>query len=232
MARTVRCSPSERHATDGTTLASNGRERTDIEEQIIGGVGTQIVAPKSGVSADNCTRVLSNLHGGGFVLGAGLGGSAESIPVSAVGRFKVISIDYRQAPEHSFPAASEDVASVFTELLKQYPAKNIGIYGSSAGGILTAMTVAWLQKKKLPARRFDGPPSEPNTWGGDSRFTAPPLVGQMPSPVSGVPATWSLQSKMRTSRMHPTRHSGSCRAMGYTYCGQKSSGRSAAGIFC
>jgi epsilon-lactone hydrolase len=170
----------------------------DIEEQIIGGVGTQIVTPKSGVSADNCTRVLINLHGGGFVLGAGLGGLAESIPVSGLGRFKVISVDYRQAPEHSFPAASEDVASVFTELLKQYPAKNIGIYGCSAGGILSAMTAAWLQKKNSPAPgaigifsagalgSFDGPPGDPNTWGGDSRFTAPPLVGQVPSPLRGV----------------------------------------------
>ena len=170
----------------------------NISEEKIGGVRTQIVTPKSGLSAWNRERVLINLHGGGFVVGAGLGGLAESIPVSGVGKFKVISVDYREAPEYRFPAASEDVTSVYTGLLKQYRAKNIGIYGCSAGGILTAMTVAWLQQEKLPKPgaigivsagafgSFYGPPADPNTWGGDSRFTGPPLVGGAPLPPNGV----------------------------------------------
>jgi monoterpene epsilon-lactone hydrolase len=53
-------------------------------------------------------------------------------------------------PEHKFPAASEDVAAVYTELLKQYKSANIGIYGCSAGGILTAQSVAWFQTHGLP----------------------------------------------------------------------------------
>ena len=170
----------------------------NISEENVGGVRTQIVTPKSGLSAWNRERVLINLHGGGFVVGAGLGGLAESIPVSGVGKFKVISVDYREAPEYRFPAASEDVTSVYTELLKQYRAENIGIYGCSAGGILTAMTVAWLQQEKLPKPgaigivsagafgSFYGPPADPNTWGGDSRFTGPPLVGGAPLPPNGV----------------------------------------------
>jgi acetyl esterase/lipase len=170
----------------------------NMREQQIGGVRTQIVTPKNGVSARNAERVLINLHGGGFIVGAGLGGLAESIPVSGVGKFRVISVDYREAPEYHFPAASEDVASVYTELLKQYRAENIGIYGCSAGGILTAMAAAWLQKEKLPTPgaigivsagafgSFYGPPAEPNTWGGDSRFTGPPLIGGAPLPPNGI----------------------------------------------
>src|SRR3546814_19634734 len=34
--------------------------------------------------------------------------------------------------------------------LKQYDPRNIGIYGCSAGGLLTAQSVAWLIDKKLP----------------------------------------------------------------------------------
>ena len=75
---------------------------------------------------------------------------SRSIPIASLGRFKVISIDYRMFPEHKFPAASEDVAAVYTELLKQYNPENIGIYGCSAGGILTAQSVAWFQKHDLP----------------------------------------------------------------------------------
>jgi acetyl esterase/lipase len=162
------------------------------EERQIGGVRTQLILPKEGVSARNRDRALINLHGGGFLVGAGLGGLAESIPVAGVGKFRVISVDYRMAPEHHFPAASQDVAAVYSELLKKYRPENIGIYGCSAGGILSAMAAAWFQKQKLPAPgalgifsagaygRFVGSPADPNTWGGDSYFTGPPLVGQPP----------------------------------------------------
>jgi hypothetical protein len=49
-----------------------------------------------------------------------------------------------------FPAASEDVAAVYKDLLKTYRPENIGIYGCSAGGALTAQAEAWFQDKKLP----------------------------------------------------------------------------------
>jgi acetyl esterase/lipase len=35
-----------------------------------------------------------------------------------VARIKVVSVDYRQAPEAKFPAASEDAVAVYRELLK------------------------------------------------------------------------------------------------------------------
>lgn len=77
-------------------------------------------------------------------------GEQLSVPMASVGKIKVISVDYRQAPEYSFPSASEDVATVYRELLKTYEPANIGIYGCSAGGLLAAETIAWLQKEKLP----------------------------------------------------------------------------------
>ena len=172
----------------------------NIEERKIGGVRTIVVTPKAGVSAKNSKRVLINLHGGGFRVGAGLHGEAESIPVACVAQIRVITVDYRMAPEYSFPAASEDVASVYAELLKEYRAEDIGIYGCSAGGVLTSMAVAWLQKEKLPRPgaicmfsagafgSFSGPPGDPNTWGGDSRYFAPPLVGESPLPLHSVSA--------------------------------------------
>jgi epsilon-lactone hydrolase len=170
-----------------------------IEEVRVGGVPAQIVTPRDGVPPGNRERVLINVHGGGFIVGAGLGGLAEAIPVSSVGKLKVITIDYREAPEYQFPAASEDVASVYAELLKNYRAENIGIYGCSAGGVLAAESTAWLHKEGLPRPgaigifgagafgSFTGAPADPNTWGGDSRFTGPILVGQAPTPPTGEP---------------------------------------------
>jgi len=118
--------------------------RVKLSSPVIGGVATDVVEPADGVARDNKYRVLINLHGGGFLWGAHSGALVESIPVAAVGRIKVISIDYRQGPEHTFPAASDDVEAVYKELLKTYPAANIGIYGCSAGGILTGEVVARL----------------------------------------------------------------------------------------
>jgi monoterpene epsilon-lactone hydrolase len=121
-----------------------------VTTQNIGGIPTEIFEPVQGVSPQNIRRVLINLHGGGFRGGARTISHTESIPIASVGRIKVISVDYRMMPEHAFPAASEDVEAVYRELIRRFDPKNIGIYGCSAGGVLTAQSVAWLQSKNLP----------------------------------------------------------------------------------
>jgi predicted acyl esterase/acetyl esterase/lipase len=126
------------------------RYNVSIHPETIGGVYTEVITPAEGVSRKNSNRVLINLHGGAFVLGARSGGQVESIPIAALGNIKVVSVDYRMAPEHEFPAASEDVAAVYRALLKDYKPGNIGIYGCSAGGLLTAEAIAWLEKERLP----------------------------------------------------------------------------------
>ncbi len=123
-----------------------------VEEQPleIGGVYTEVFTPTGGVPAQNSGKVLINLHGGGFTYGARTEGRLESIPVADTAGMKVISVDYRQGPEHRFPAASEDVATVYRHLLKDHAPENIGIFGCSAGGLLTAQSVAWFDAHDLP----------------------------------------------------------------------------------
>jgi acetyl esterase/lipase len=125
------------------------RYRVVMTPREIGGVYTEVFIPAEGVSSNNRNRVLMNVHGGGFLGGARTLSQLESVPIASVGKIKVISIDYRQAPEFTFPAASEDVLAVYRELLKTYKPRNIGVYGCSAGGLLTAEAVAWMQKEKL-----------------------------------------------------------------------------------
>ncbi len=121
-----------------------------VEIDHMAGVPVEIFTPEAGIAPRNQQRVLINLHGGGMVGGARVVSHMESIPIAALGRIKVVSVDYRLAPEYVFPAASEDVAAVYTELLKDYKSANIGIYGCSSGGRLTAQSVAWFQKHHLP----------------------------------------------------------------------------------
>jgi epsilon-lactone hydrolase len=121
-----------------------------ITTKTIGGVYTEIVIPRRGVASTNRRRVLINLHGGSFFSGSRTNSQVESIPVASVGSIEVISVDYRLAPESQFPAAVEDVVAVYREMLKRYPARNIGLYGCSAGGALAAQTIAWLLKHDLP----------------------------------------------------------------------------------
>ena len=124
--------------------------RVTMTPKQLGGVYTEVFEPVDGIVPKNQNRVLINVHGGSFLRGARTESHSESVPISAVGRIKVVSIDYRQGPEFSFPAASEDVTAVYRELLKTYKPANIGLYGCSAGGLLTAEAIAWFEKEKLP----------------------------------------------------------------------------------
>ena len=116
----------------------------------IGGVAVDIVEPSGGVAPRNVNRVLINVHGGAFMWGAGSGALVESVPIAATMGIRVVAVDYRLAPEHRYPAVSEDVTAVYSALLADYPAANIGIYGCSAGGIATAQSVAWMARQGLP----------------------------------------------------------------------------------
>lgn len=147
-----------------------------IETVTLGGVRSEIVTPTGTAAAQNDDRVLINLHGGGFLLGAGTLQLIESIPIAVTANIRVISVDYRQSPDHKFPAASEDVAAVYKELLKHYKPQNIGMYGQSTGGMLVAMSMAWFQSARLPPPGAIAMFSSPAiAIGGDFVYMATPL---------------------------------------------------------
>jgi acetyl esterase/lipase len=160
----------------------------------IDGVRVDTITPASGISRENAARVLINVHGGGFYIGGNYGGQIESVPVAGRGRIKVVAIDYRLAPEHTFPAASEDVATVYRHLLKTYKAENIGIFGCSAGGTLTGQSLTWFQAHNLPRPGAAGIFCSgllPTFWyGGDAAELAGFLNGTPPQrpPPRPMPA--------------------------------------------
>jgi acetyl esterase/lipase len=161
----------------------------DREDTRIAGVHAYVYTPRNGISAANRNRVLIDLHGGGFS-GCWPGcAELESLPIASVGRIRIISLDYREGPEYRFPAGSEDVAAVYKDLLKYHSPQDIGIYGCSAGGMLTAMSVAWFATHNLPEPGavgiFCASAGSPGGvgFGGDAAYTAGPLgEARMPPP--------------------------------------------------
>ena len=138
----------------------------------IGGVPVfTIISSKQKDSANG--RILLNFHGGGYVLGPGELGLAEAILMAGIGGFKVISVDYRMAPDFPYPAAMDDAMAVYRGLIKTVPPKKIGVFGTSTGG---GMTLALVLRAKaeglpLPAAIAPGAPWSDLTKTGDSYFT-------------------------------------------------------------
>lgn len=165
------------------------RYHVDVTQDRIAGVTIDVVTPAEGIAPENRQRVLINVHGGGFTTGAHSASLVESVPLAALMRIKVISIDYRMAPEFQFPAASEDVAKVYRELLKTYGAKRIGLFGCSAGGFLTSQSVAWFQAHDLPNPAAVGVfcAGLNGYFGGDSTALAGALLGMLPPPAGAKP---------------------------------------------
>jgi monoterpene epsilon-lactone hydrolase len=118
-----------------------------IVETTMAGVPVRIVTP-DGLPDANRDKVLLNLHGGGF--NSDSGSYTESIPIANLTHTRVVSVLYRLAPEHPFPAAVDDTIAVYRDLLKTYKPSHIALYGTSAGAILTAEVAVRLKQLNLP----------------------------------------------------------------------------------
>lgn len=113
----------------------------DIVARNVGGVLTHVVTASDGARDP---RSLLCLHGGGFMWGEGPGALLEAVPLAAASGMTVYAVDYRLAPEHLYPAAVDDALAVYDVLLARQGASAIGVYGCSAGAVLTGQLTARL----------------------------------------------------------------------------------------
>jgi epsilon-lactone hydrolase len=147
------------------------RARFDItvEQSMIAGVPVFVTTPGN-LPPANRHRLLLHVHGGGYVLYPGEAGAGEAMLMSAYGRFKTISVDYRMAPDFPFPAALDDAMAVWRALVSGNDPRRMGIFGSSAGGGLTLAMVlrAKAEGVALPAAIAPGTPWVDLTGDGDS----------------------------------------------------------------
>jgi len=159
----------------------------NVTESTIAGVPVRVVTPLT-MSREKRDRVLINLHGGGF--NSDSGSLTESIPLANLTGTKVVAVLYRLAPEHPYPAGLDDAIAVYKEMLKTYKPKNIGIYGTSAGAILTGEVTAKIKQMGLPMPGATGVFSGAGDFSvtGDSiaMYALDGLSGHLDPPKAGV----------------------------------------------
>jgi monoterpene epsilon-lactone hydrolase len=152
----------------------------DVVKGAVAGVPTKFVRRRGTDSSDR--RLLINFHGGGFMVDSG--SLTETIPIAGLTGMPVVTVMYRMAPEHVFPAAVDDALAVYRDALASRSPTSIGIYGTSAGAILTLQLLARLKAEGLPmpaaAGFFSG--SGDLALAGDCEGFLPSILGSRTGP--------------------------------------------------
>jgi acetyl esterase/lipase len=137
---------------------------------------------------DQPGRVIIYLHGGGYILGSPETNLGSALRVTAAAGVPVLSVQYRLAPEHPFPAGLDDALQAYRWLLDNgYSGHDIAVYGDSAGGGLTLALVLAARERgwALPAAVAVLSPLTDIRQQGDSRITLKDVDPILRTPVGG-----------------------------------------------
>jgi acetyl esterase/lipase len=98
----------------------------------------------------NENRIFMFMHGGGYYRGSIAATRATVARISAEAKIKCLSIDYRLAPEHPFPAAINDTYSAYEWLVNEgINPEHIIVSGQSAGGGLCLALLLKIKDKNF-----------------------------------------------------------------------------------
>lgn len=152
---------------DGLALAE--KLSVAVRGDRIDGVSVYHLAPET-VAAHHRRHLFVFLHGGAYVFGSGEEGLLEGVMLAARLNMPILAVDYRMPPEHPFPAAVDDVLTVYRQLLSSRPARSIAMGGTSAGGGLALAAVHRFLAVGLevPGGIYAGSPWADLTKTGDS----------------------------------------------------------------
>jgi epsilon-lactone hydrolase len=142
-----------------------------VEDATVGGVPCIVVSPSTGEPRGTIVFV----HGGGYLWMT----ARTHLPVAAglvrASGCRCVSVDYRRAPEHPYPAPVDDLVAVYRSLLDDgVPADAIAFAGDSAGGGLVVAGLVALRDAAtaLPAAAVSVSPWTDLTVTGASADTA------------------------------------------------------------
>ncbi len=133
-------------------LAAAPRTPVGTEDREAGGVAARLYAP---AGAGRTSPLLVFFHGGGWVNRSVASHDAPCRLLAHLAGVRILSVEYRRAPEHPFPAAADDCLAAYAavagdpEAFGALPGR-IGVGGDSAGGNLAAATALCARDGGLP----------------------------------------------------------------------------------
>jgi acetyl esterase/lipase len=109
---------------------------------------------------DEVRAVYLDLHGGGFFMGSALMDDHPNAALARRARVATVSVDYRLAPEHPYPAGPDDCEAAALWLLaharREFGTDRLLIGGASAGANLAVVTLLRLRDRHAAAGAFRG----------------------------------------------------------------------------
>ena len=110
--------------------------------------GVPVLSIETGTASHNA--VVLWFHGGWYVIGSPRTSAGLSSDLARRVDAKVVSVDYRLAPEHPYPAALQDARAAYRGLLDSCTdPRSIAVVGESAGGGLAVALLASLAEDGL-----------------------------------------------------------------------------------
>jgi len=101
-----------------------------------------------GITTDG---VILYFHGGFFAIGSAATSVGLAFDLARKARMQVVTVDYRLAPEHPYPAAPQDAMTAYRALLDSgQDVTRVVLAGESAGGNLAVVTLAAIERAGLP----------------------------------------------------------------------------------
>lgn len=120
-------------------------------EQLAGGVPLRIHEP----AGRPARGIVLEIHGGGFYLGSAAASDVRNRQLADTLGVAVVSVDYRLAPEHPWPAAPEDCETAALWLIEdaeeRFGTTRLAIVGFSAGATLAVTTLLRLRDRGADA---------------------------------------------------------------------------------
>lgn len=170
-----------------------------VEPAILGGVPVEIITI-DGIETDGTVLYF---HGGAYAIGSAALSAGLASEVARRSGARVVSVDYRLAPEHPYPAAVDDAVAAYRALLDSgIPADKVVFAGESAGGGLALAALLTVVEAGLPrpAAVYVASPWADLTTSGSSMTT------KAAADPSVTPEGLRIRSKDYAGTVDPAEH--------------------------
>ena len=140
-----------------------------IEQDTIDGVNVYWLTPEI-IDPKHEDHLFVNLHGGGYIMGAGMSGNIEAVLIAARAKVKVLAVDYRMPPEHHQQGLT--TLRLCGNIYCNLALLTRWFWGTSAGGGLTLGSTHNFKDLglELPGALYAGTPGGDCHKTGDSHY--------------------------------------------------------------